>query len=473
MLLFCPNAPPHATPFEMRRALACTGAFVMLGLAAAPVVVVLRARQSAKSAAAALSGAETAPPLSHAEHVAPSEPPAPPPPATARPVAGLDLTRVTADGAQLVAPTGSGTAHLTLDPSLQQAASELMASYHLPGASAVLMDAATGRLLVYASHVENGAPEDLCAEAVAPSASVFKVVTAAALIEEAHLGPDTKQCYSGGESRISALDLEDDARRDRRCTTLGGALGHSINTVFARLASRNLTPAQLETMARRFGYGQAPVFDVPVQPSQVHVPDGQLELARTAAGFWNTTLSPLEAAQISAIVARGGATVQPVLVDEVTSPTGAVVWRAPDASPPQRAIARETAEALTEMMQNTVTEGTSFHAFHDLHGGSFLRDVPVAGKTGTLADADAHRYYTWFTGFAPARPEADVRQVAVAVLVVNGPSWRVKANVIARDLLRAYFANRGVAGVTQPSVNRLQSTVRSRKKYPALRRADG
>ena len=46
-----------------------------------------------------------------------------------------------------------------------------------------------------------------------------------------------------------------------------------------------------------------------------------------------------------------------------------------------------------------------------------------------------------------------MRQVAVAVLVVNGPSWQVKANVIARDVLRAYFAEHDVTGVTRPSIN--------------------
>jgi len=38
----------------------------------------------------------------------------------------------------------------------------------------------------------------------------------------------------------------------------------------------------------------------------------------------------------------------------------------------------------------------------------------------------------------------------VAVLVVNGPSWRVKANVIAREVLQAYFAEQKVPGVSRP-----------------------
>ena len=371
-------------------------------------------------------------------------------------LAGLDLAKMRADGDALVAPADAGTARLTLDPDFQRAALGLMAAHHVPEAAAVLVDVATGRVLVYASHVEKGAARDLCAEARAPSASVFKIVTAAALVQDAHLGPDTRQCYSGGESRITATDLLDNPARDRNCTTLGGAMGRSINTVFARLAGEHLSPPQLDAMGRRFGYGQSVPFDVPVEPSTLHVPADPLDFARTAAGFWNSTLSPLEAVEMSAIIARGGETVRPSVVDQVIAPSGAVVWSAPPPAPPRRAVSRETAEEVAAMMDHTVSEGTSWHAFHDGRGRAFLPGIEVAGKTGTLTDADAQRYYTWFTGFAPVTPIADVRQVAVAVLVVNGPRWEVKANVIARDILRSYFASQATEGVTRPSIAAIQ-----------------
>ncbi|HEY3818760.1 MAG TPA: penicillin-binding transpeptidase domain-containing protein [Polyangiaceae bacterium] len=396
------------------------------------------------------SPAEVAvPSLSHAEVASGEDEPAA---AESSPVAGLDLLHLTMTEGTASAPAAGGTAQLTLDADLERTAVGLMNAHHLPEGAVVLMDVATGKLLVYANHVEKGPPRDLCAEATAPSASVFKIVTAAALVEDAHLGPDTKQCYSGGEQRINSVDLVDDPQRDRWCTTLAGALGRSINTVFARLAKQHLAPTQLEAMARRFGYGQPFAFDVPVQPSALHVPTEPLEFARTAAGFWNTTLSPLEAAELSAIVAREGEAVRPSVVDKVVA-ANAVAWSAPDGPVTHRVVSRETASQLAAMMEHTVSEGTSWRAFHDGKGGAFLPGVIVAGKTGTLTDAETKRYYTWFTGFAPNHPQPGVRQVAVAVLVVNGPTWQVKANVIARDVLRAYFAEHDVTGVTRPSIN--------------------
>jgi len=419
-------------------------AAVVAGLLAVAVVSLHLAKRNLAPGA---DPAHATPALAHASPLRD----APPRPPEVSPLAGLDLLRIDATDDGMVAPTQRGTAKLTLDASLQSTAAALMRTHHLPEAAVLLMDTATGRLLVYASHLDRGEKRDLCAEALAPSASVFKVVTAAALVEDAHLGADTKQCYSGGEQRISALNLVDNPQRDRWCTTLAGALGRSINTVFARLAKEHLAPAQLDAMARRFGYGQMIPFDVPVQPSTLHVPSEPLGFARTAAGFWNTSLSPIGAVEMSAIIARGGETVRPSIVETVISNTGEVLWSAGEAET-RRVIASETAGQLQTMMARTVSEGTSYRAFHDAQGRAFLPGIAVAGKTGTLTDGDTQRYYTWFTGFAPSRPVPGVRQVAVAVLVVNGPSWRVKANVVARELLQAHFAAQKAYGVSYPKL---------------------
>jgi hypothetical protein len=40
--------------------------------------------------------------------------------------------------------------------------------------------------------------------------------------------------------------------------------------------------------------------------------------------------------------------------------------------------------------------------------------------------------------------------VVVAVLLANGSVWRRKANEVARDVLRTWFAARGRPGITRP-----------------------
>lgn len=384
--------------------------------------------------------------LSHAK---PSQPPAPPPvtPLTA----GVDLSRIGADDSGVTAPAANGRiAKLTVDPQMQRAAATLLRVHRLPRAAVVMVDVESGHVLAYASRSETG-KHDVCAEAKAPAASVFKIVTASALVDDAHLGPDTRECYWGGEHEIQASNLEDDPARDRECTTLAGAMGHSTNTVFAKLALKHLKPTLLEAEASAYGFGEPVPFDVPIEASTLKVPSDDLGFARTSAGFWNSTLSPMEAAWIATTVARGGEAPRLSIVSQLVDKSGAVVYQAPDASVVRRATPPATAEAVTTMMEKTISEGTCRRAFHDGSGKSYLPGLVVAGKTGTLADPETHALYTWFTGFAPSHPMPGVKQVAIAVLVVNRPQWHIKANVIAREMLRSYFAAQGLPHVTTPT----------------------
>jgi cell division protein FtsI/penicillin-binding protein 2 len=360
-------------------------------------------------------------------------------PTLSPPFATLDLGHIALDDTGGSAILGEGrVARLTVDPALQRAATSILERHQLAEAAIVVMDPATGEVLAWASRAPHG--RDLCREASAPAASVFKIATGAALVEDAKLEPSTRECWAGGgEQRIISSDLVQDPSRDRYCVSLAGAMGHSTNAIFARLALRNLGKQQLETHARSLGFGEPIPFDVDVQKSEVAISDEPLPFARASAGFVGTTLSPLHAAWISAIVAHGGEAMHPFIVREVRDAQNAKLYSAPPPTVVRRAIAPETATALSQMMEHTVTEGTSFKAFHDGAGRSFLHGINVAGKTGTLADPTGKRLYTWFTAFAPTRPGPGERQIAVGVLVVDPPKWKVKANVVARELLEAYF----------------------------------
>lgn len=360
---------------------------------------------------------------------------------------GLDLLRLKLHPRRVTSPlSGARTAELTIDPSLQRSTRAVMRRYDTPEAGAVLIDVRTGDILVYASHVREGEAFDVNARAEAPAASVFKVVTGAALVETAGLSAKTEQCYHGGRSGISAAELEDDPQRDKWCANLAGAMGRSLNVVFGRLAKKHLTPEDLAGMGGAFGFGAAIPFAVDNEPPKIDIPADPLEFARTAAGFWNTSLSPLAAASIAQTIASGGVALAPRIVRRIEK-DGETVWK-DDGQPTvlRRAIQAATAHELTQMMIQTVSNGSAFKSFHDRRRKPFLPDVQVAGKTGTLSRHKENRHYTWFVGFAPAeKPE-----VAVAALVVNTPLWHIKGPDLARDVLRAYFAKQGRPGVRPP-----------------------
>jgi penicillin-binding protein A len=372
------------------------------------------------------------------------------------PLAGIDLTKIDDRGGTATAPGhGDRKVELTLNTKYQRAAQAFLRAGQVPEGAVVMTDVKTGRVLVWASTVSEGPMRDVASEATAPAASVFKIITGSALME-AGLTPSTRQCYRGGEHSIKQSDMVDDKRRDKWCATLTQAMGRSLNTVFARLAAKNLNREKLGTVAARFGFGQDLPFDVKIAPSTVSFPDDDLGFARTAAGFWNTTLSPFEGANVASVVANGGEMVRHSMVARVRDEVGDL-YRGPTGRQVIRRVMDEaTANAVTTMMENTVDGGTSYKSFHDKNGKPYLPDIRIAGKTGTLTKPSPEGpFYTWFVGFAPSRKP----EVAISVLVANRAKWRVKATNVACDMLRVYFADRGAVGVRDPT-ERTDTTAR-------------
>jgi cell division protein FtsI/penicillin-binding protein 2 len=361
---------------------------------------------------------------------------------------GLDLTRVEIRPERVIAPLGNNrVAELSLDPVLQRSIQSQMRRYRIPEAGTVLMEVKTGRILAYSSYVNEGAPFDVNIRAQAPAASVFKVVTGSALIERANLNADTKQCYHGGRSRISSNELREDPAKDKWCATLGEAMGRSLNVVFGRLAQKHLTPEDISRAGGAFGFGVAVPFAVANEAPRIEIPEEPVEFARASAGFWHTTLSPLAAVSMAQTIAFDGLTLQPRIVSKILD-QGSVTWSEEDKPKVlRRAVQPSTAKELAKMMTHTVDDGSARPAFHDSKGRAYLPGISVAGKTGTLTKSETERFYTWFIGFAPA----DNPEVAVATLVVNTPTWHIKAPDLARDALRAYFAKTERPGVTSPN----------------------
>jgi cell division protein FtsI/penicillin-binding protein 2 len=360
---------------------------------------------------------------------------------------GIDLTSMDERREVVTAPAhGKRNADLTLDPYYQRAASTMLRQGRVHEGAVVMTEVATGRVLVWASY-NAGRPRDLCVEATAPSASIFKIVTGAGLVEQG-ASLSEQFCYSGGERRLTRRELEPDEQRDRYCASLGMALGRSLNTIFGRLAVKFLDPAKLGGVAGRLGYGLDIPFDVPVQASKLTVPEGDdLELARTAAGFWNSTLSPFQAVNLALTVANGGEMIRQHVVERVVDEDGEVIYQRPkERQVLKRALDERTAWAVARMMEHTVRDGTSFASFHDRAGRPFLPDIDVAGKTGTLEESKTSTLYTWWVGFAPARKP----EVALGVLVLNRGSWHVKATHLGADMLRVYFADQGREAVRMP-----------------------
>ncbi len=331
---------------------------------------------------------------------------------------------------------GSASAVLTLDERLQRHVIDKLEAYEVPFGALVAVEPLTGRVLAYVSRsVANPHAGDLARDVSPPAASIFKLVTAAALLE-AGVSPGEKTCYHDSLHGIERHHLSDAPKRDDACAGLGEALSNSTNAVFAKLALRHLSPKSLGAMADKFAFGRHVPFDFAWEPSPYRLPEDELEFARAAAGFWHTHLSPLHGATIAASIANKGLMRPPFLVAEIRPKAeGKAPLYRYRPEPGQRVLTPGTAATLGKLMEGTTRYGTAKSAFYDRQGRPFLPDITVSSKTGTLNGQAPYRGYTWWVGYAPV----DNPKIAVAALVVNTPKWRIKASYLGREALRVHL----------------------------------
>jgi peptidoglycan glycosyltransferase len=345
------------------------------------------------------------------------------------PLPGLRLmrkARLGSDGAFTAAVAEGKPVRLTLHGRLQAEMQKMLALYRPEGAAIVALEPATGRVLALVEYSADGKSEGFATRPLYPAASIFKIITGAALLEHG-VSPEAETCYHGGMHGIGAKLLKDKPRLDRRCLSLSMALAKSANVVFAKMAVKHLDADSLRSEAEKFLFNR-PIWTEPqVEKSTAAIPEQGLEFAKSAAGFGDVKLSPLHAALIAAAVGNGGVAADPTLLEPAPG--------APAATGTLRLLEPETARALTEMMKLTVSQGTARHSFRERRR-RWLGDIEVAGKTGSLAKHKRpYRDYSWFVGFAPA----DAPQIAISVVVVNGLRWKIHAPTVAREALRIYL----------------------------------
>jgi penicillin-binding protein A len=325
---------------------------------------------------------------------------------------------------------------LTIDTKLQSQAEDIFRRGNPPYAAVVLMKPDSGKVLAIAGSSRYGIPNEIMPiRATFPAASLFKVITASAAIEERGLNGNTLVAFRGGDHELGVENYLPNVRQDRRIMTLEDAIGKSCNAVFARIAINHLTPTILQKYAERYGFNSPLPFSVSPQQSTFEVDDDSYDYARTAAGFGRALLSPVHAASIMSAIANSGLMMEPYLIDSIQNPKGEIIYQA-KAQALRRTTSPETAAELLLMMRATAETGTGRRVFSSGTRAGSLRSIEVTGKTGTLKGNDPQGLYHWFIGAAPAsNPE-----IVVSALVIDRGGSNLRATTLAGRMLESYFA---------------------------------
>lgn len=332
----------------------------------------------------------------------------------------------------------SVTMTYTIDPLLQKEADRLLKSYKPDYGAIFMIDATTGEVLTMSSFQRDD-PEapNLNLQATFPAASVFKVVTATAAVDKAGVQPESKIRYNGGAYTLYKKNvLSDRVTRWTNVISLRDAFARSINTAFGRLSIENIHPQDLHEYANRFMFNQDIPADFPVDMGVAYVPPEKgYELAEAASGYNKANrMSPVQGAIIAAAVANDGEVVIPYFVRKAQAKGGDSLYEGTTLNKGP-IMTKESAAKVRQLMEQTVTAGTSRRSFRPILRDRKFREIEMGGKTGHLTGDNPRGRVDWFVGYAL---DGD-RKIAVAAITVNKKFWTVKSAHLGQSMFRKYF----------------------------------
>jgi penicillin-binding protein 2 len=352
-----------------------------------------------------------------------------------------------------------GAVELTLASDLQAAMEE---AFKNRAGSAVALDPFTGEILglvsspgfdpnSFSSGIERSLWESLTRDPETPlfnravqgqyaPGSLFKVVVAAAGLEEGLITPETT-VFCPGYASIYGHVFKCNRPAGHGTVSLGRALGESCNVFFYQLGAR-LEIQRLAAYARRFGLGGVTGVDLPNEaPGLIPDPPWKEKLFKTpwypgetisvSIGQGQVLATPLQMSRMMAVIANGGRLVQPHIVRLVAEKP------VPYEAPRSLGFKPSTLAAIRKGLFMAVNSGGSAQRAQ-------ISDLIVAGKTGSAQvvsssklrkDIDVIQPRAWFAGFAPL----DNPRIALAVLVDHGGSGGSSAAPVALSILERFF----------------------------------
>ncbi|MBF0532989.1 MAG: penicillin-binding protein [Candidatus Omnitrophica bacterium] len=318
---------------------------------------------------------------------------------------------------------------LTIDETIQYLTEQALAKgaekHHAAAASMIVVDVKTGEVLALANvptydlaNAASSSTESRTNRAISfmnEPGSVFKIVTAAAALEEGGVKEEDKVYCENGEYRVANHILHDHTRHG--FITFRQVIEVSSNIGTTKIAQK-IGPDLVYKYAKRYRFGELTGIDLKGEVAGVIKPVAQW--SKTSIGAvpigQEVTVTPIQLLGAIAAVANDGVYMKPYVVKAVKDKYDQVI----EAFGPRelgRVMSVETAKRLREILRGVVEEGTAKTARID--------GVSVGGKTGTaqkvVGGTYSHdKFYASFIGFAPVE---NPRLAAVVVFDEPHPSY--------------------------------------------------
>jgi cell division protein FtsI (penicillin-binding protein 3) len=311
------------------------------------------------------------------------------------------------------APRDGYQVHLTVDLGLQNIVENeidaAMQQYSPQKATIILMRPQTGEILAMANrpHFDLNLRSEAKADQLKNRAiidmmepgSTFKIVAAAAALNERKVRPDSSIFCENGLWKFGGAALHD--HRSFSYLSVRDILIKSSNIGAAKLAL-TVGEQKFYEYIRRFGFGERTGIELPGEINGLIRPPqswSKISITRIPMGH-EIGVTPLQMTAAMATIANGGKLVMPRIVKSITTLEGKTIS---SLSPVvlRQVISSETAREIGDALRGVVSD----------NGTAAAAAVPgfiIAGKTGTAQKVNPRggyeqgKYVVSFAGYLPA-----------------------------------------------------------------------
>ena len=310
-----------------------------------------------------------------------------------------------------------------------------------------------------------------------PPGSTYKPIVAAAALEEGLITPETT-FYCNGTFKLGDRVFRCWQEKGHGNVDLHRAIVESCDVYFYNLGKR-LGADRIASYARAFGLGSPLGIDLPREKGGL-IPTKDWKLARfrqawqagetisLAIGQGFNLVTPIQLANVYAVLANGGNLYRPRLIKQIETPDRAVIKVYEPEKQGVLSVSPQNIQIINQALWGVVNEkgGTGYILKR--------KEQDVCGKTGTAQviglpqDSKARKMrqvsgnlgdHALFVCFAPyGNPE-----IVVAVILEHAGHGGSAAAPIARKVIEAFFAKKQVPRTTP----QMQEVANVRERHPS------
>jgi penicillin-binding protein 2 len=303
-----------------------------------------------------------------------------------------------------------------------------------------------------------------------PPGSTFKVVMTTGVLSENVFSSDKRIECPGEISYGDRLWHCHIKRPGHGRLNLRSALAQSCDIYFWVVGRDYLGIENIINYSRDYGFGELTGIDIPGEiPGLIPTPQWKErkshekwvagDTMNMSIGQGYTLVTPLQMANMIAMVVNDGVIYKPHLLKEVRSPLdGSIEKSAQREVIHESEVDNEVFETVRSNMRAVISEGTAQFPLN------VVKSTEIAGKTGTSEVGLADRWHSWFAAFAPYETDNPDERVVVSIIVEAANPWEWWAPYASAIIFQGIFANQ--------SYEEAVAAVRFQYLMPAQNRRD-